>query len=290
MNRYEKEDDEGKKFPIVMILIIIALIVLGSLYFIETMDETEELGVVSESMTIPEESSGEFIESDNLLNPVEEETIVGAEADPLSQYLEELNKETEALSLDTSDDSFKGAVGHVSENLAPWFGTDEVLKKYTFLINDMSQNQILTKNRKFLQPPSKIEVQTDDQGLYLGEKSYKRYDGFAQTIDQINVNKGMGVYLAFKPLLNEVYKVFSYPESYQLDDIFLKAAANVIKAPVVEGRIGLIKHSLLYKFKDKELETLSAVEKQMLRMGPENTKIIQAKLRTLVETLLAEKE
>lgn len=289
MSRYEKKDSE-KKFPIVMALIIVALIVMGILFFIETLEETD-IEVVSESMEIPAEKLGAATDMENLLVSYEnEDTAVTSEEAELAKFLADLSEETESLAIEKSDDSFKGAVAQVSENLAQWFGAKDVIHQYIFLINDISQNQILAKNRKFLQPPKKLEVQKDGQGLYLDEKSYQRYDDFAQTIDQINVNKGVGVYQAFKPLLNHVYKLFSYPDTYQLDDIFLKAAANVIKAPVVEDRISLVKHSLLYKFEDKKLEELSAVEKQMLRMGPKNTKIIQAKLRFLVEAILAEKE
>ena len=289
MSRYEKKDSE-KKFPIVMALIIVALIVMGILFFIETLEETD-IEVVSESMEIPAEKLGAATDMENLLVSYEnEDTTVTPEEAELAKFLADLSEETESLAIEKSDDSFKGAVAQVSENLAQWFGAKDVIHQYIFLINDISQNQILAKNRKFLQPPKKLEVQKDGQGLYLDEKSYQRYDDFAQTIDQINVNKGVGVYQAFKPLLNHVYKLFSYPDTYQLDDIFLKAAANVIKAPVVEDRISLVKHSLLYKFEDKKLEELSAVEKQMLRMGPKNTKIIQAKLRFLVEAILAEKE
>ena len=291
MSRYEKESGEGRKFPIVMALIIIALIVLGGLFFIDMMDDKTEGDVVSENMTIPDEKPEFAIESENLLRAAEGEEVDGEpEIDEVSKYLEELTTETEKLSLEESDKSFKGAVGHVSEGLEQWFETKDALKKYTFLINDISQNQILTKNRKFLQPSQKLEVQKDAKGLYLDEKSYKRYDDFSQSIDKIDVKTGVGVYLAFKPLLNQVYKVFSYPDTYQLDDIFLKAAANVMKAPIIEDRIGLVKHSLIYKFEDKELEELGAVEKQMLRMGPENTKVIQNKLRLLVAAILAEKE
>jgi predicted Holliday junction resolvase-like endonuclease len=297
MNRYEKMDDEGRKFPIVMILIIIALIVMGALFYIESMDDEVSDDVISESMKIPEEKIESSIEAENLLDSRGGESAMSVEDEAqarkdekTAKFLDDLSQEAESLALEDSDAVFKGAVGQVSEGLAQWFGTKGVIKKNIFLINDISQNQILAKNRKFLKPPQKIEVQKDANGLYLGEKSYKRYDAFTQAINHIDVQKGAGIYRAFEPLFSQVYQVFSYPDAYQLDDIFLKAAANIIKAPVIEGRIGLIKHSLLYKFKDKKLEGLSAVEKQMLRMGPENTRVIQAKLRVLVEAILAGNE
>jgi hypothetical protein len=43
---------------------------------------------------------------------------------------------------------------------------------------------------------------------------------------------------------------------------------------------------VLYKYADSELENASPVHKQMLRMGPENTRIIQQKVRLLLEGLV----
>jgi hypothetical protein len=59
-----------------------------------------------------------------------------------------------------------------------------------------------------------------------------------------------------------------------------------LAAPVIEGRIALVRPTVNYKFADQKLEALSPVRKQMIRMGPENTRIIQNKVRMLVEELV----
>jgi hypothetical protein len=41
----------------------------------------------------------------------------------------------------------------------------------------------------------------------------------------------------------------------------------------------------MYKFADRQLESLTAPQKQLLRTGPENMRRIKAKLRELKETL-----
>lgn len=189
------------------------------------------------------------------------------------------------VELDNSDDSFNEAIKKVSKGMGNWFEVKDTITKYVVLIHDMSQNQIVGKNRRFLKISTKNMVRKDVQGLYLADEGYKRYDDFANAVASIDEVKGLDLYLAYKPLFNKVYKTFSYPESYKVEDIFLKAAANVINAPVMEERVGIVKHSIFYKFSNPKLEALSDVEKQMLRMGPENTKKIQAKLRQLVEVI-----
>ena len=56
-------------------------------------------------------------------------------------------------------------------------------------------------------------------------------------------------------------------------------------APVGEGEIRLVRPLLSYEFEDQELEALTMVEKQLLRMGPNNTGKIQAALQPLHQLL-----
>ena len=122
-----------------MALIIVALIVMGILFFIETLEETD-IEVVSESMEIPAEKLGVAIDMDNLLVSYEnEDTAVTSEEAELAKFLADLSEETESLAIEKSDDSFKGAVAQVSENLAQWFGAKDVIHQYIFLINEISR-------------------------------------------------------------------------------------------------------------------------------------------------------
>ncbi|MCK5830078.1 MAG: DUF3014 domain-containing protein [Methylococcales bacterium] len=292
MSRY-KQRKSNKYLPVLFLAggAIVILIAFAVYWFLNNRDEGE---VIKQKVKIPQE---------NKLKVLGEETPFMNEAkkNNLDKQLEEKNsstteenstglltpqsKKTTLVELENSDDSFKEAVIEVSEDFANWFEIKESIKKYITLIHDISQNQILVKNRAFLKISKKNMVKKDSQGLYLSKEGYKRYDDFANAIASIDAQKGLGLYLTFKPLFNKVYKTFSYPNAYRVEDIFLKAAANVIKAPIKEDRIALVKHSIYYKFSDKKLESLSDVEKQMLRMGPENTKKIQAKLRKLIEVM-----
>jgi len=99
----------------------------------------------------------------------------------------------------------------------------------------------------------------------------------------------VAVYQRFRPLLLQVFAEFSYPDGYNLDDIFIKAAAEILTAPIIEQPIALVKYSLRYRYADPELEALGPVQKQMLRMGAENTRLIQNKMRMLVDELVSSK-
>jgi len=236
------------------------------------------------AIDIPVEKSAADLEKKGLSINDEAGRISSGENMGNEPVVENVVKPT-LIKLEESDDSFRKELGDVSENLSDWFQVKSVIKKYIVIINDLSQNQILYKHRGFLKMPQKFVVKEDSQGLYIGNESYARFDRFAQAISSLDVQKGLVLYLTFRPLFKQVYDEFGYPAEYQLEDIFMKAAASVIEAPIIKGRISLRRHSVGYKFADEELEALSHVEKQMLRMGPENTQKIQAKLRQLVEAI-----
>jgi hypothetical protein len=59
----------------------------------------------------------------------------------------------------------------------------------------------------------------------------------------------------------------------------------VLKTPVVEGPVSLNSKTVAYEFADPRLQSLSAVQRQFLRMGPRNVKLIQAKLREIAPFL-----
>ena len=60
--------------------------------------------------------------------------------------------------------------------------------------------------------------------------------------------------------------------------------------PVVEGRVQVEEHIVTYSWADDELESLSAVQRHLLRMGLDNVSRIQEKVRELRAALAATTE
>ncbi len=294
MSRYE-EKVSNKYLPIGIILVILVVIATAIWFTQKTQidDNIKTKAIEIPHQNIMFNNEGNKKEQEKITPPVALK-VNPSQSDSTKKSTESpadrLNINTHQLTLKTSDDDFQTAVGSVSETLVAWFKTKGAVKKFIVLVNDFSQKQMPFKHRTFIKSPGKIKVLKDAKGLYLAKESYKRFDFLANAITAIDLQKSVDLYTVFKPLFEKVYQQFSYPAQYKLDDIFLKAAANVIEAPVITNRIYLLKHTISYKFAKKEYEALSDVEKLMIRMGPKNTKKIQAKLRKLVESIAVLKE
>ena len=285
MSRYEQKVSR-KYLPVLVIMVVIISTVLAVWLYQKDEKVTDK---ETKTIAIPVENPALDIEKKEL--PMNDVAVGFSPAESMAnESVEDGKEEVEVvkptvITLEASDDSFRKALGDVSESLLNWFQVKHVIRKYVVIINDLSQNQILYKHRKFLKMPQKFVAQEDTQGLYIGHESYARYDRLANTMASLDVQKGLDLYLTFRPLFKQVYDEFAYPAEYRLEDIFMKAAASVLEAPVIKGRVFLLRHSVRYKFAKQELEALNGVEKQMIRMGPENTQKIQAKLRQLVEAI-----
>ncbi|MGZ8158877.1 MAG: DUF3014 domain-containing protein [Methylobacter sp.] len=285
MNRYDQvKDKKNGKGAFLSAIILIALASSLGWFYLKhqqsnavTEPETRALAIPSNSRTpssIREAIDGETateIAPDNV-----------AELQPATSFV--------LPDLDNSDGLLREEMAGISPVFADWLNTDQLIRKYVVIVNDFSQGLRLEKHLRFLEPDQPFAVEQQNGSLFIAAKSYRRYDRLAAAVNALDVQTTLAVYKKFRPLLTQVFREFSYPGEYRLEDIFVKAAAVILAAPVIDGQIELLRQSINYKFADQQLEALNPIHKQMLRMGPENTRIIQHKLRLLVEGLVNLKE
>ena len=132
--------------------------------------------------------------------------------------------------------------------------------------------------------PWKFKV-IDEMGEYfIDPESYARYDLAAEVFASLDTKGCVTLYRQLKPAIQEAYKDLGYPNA-DFDDTLKKAIMELLKVPVIEENIKLEKKVLTYMMVDSSLETLSFAQKHLLRMGPDNVRVIQGKLRSFALSL-----
>ncbi len=274
--------------PTYWVIALFALLLLGALIWSLSGDKERELS--------PEESSEQVL----IIPKVELETVnLTEDTNPSLDFAKQLpfyeqeawqfEGEGESLpELADSDKAFSQDLLAVSPPMQPFLFSGDLIKKYTFSINDMAQGLRPPTRRlreiSFNQP---FSVTEKGKKIFISEHAYHRYDKLAQAINSIDKQGAVALYKKYLPLFQTVFAGFSYPDNYQLLDSIKAATGKIIQAPVINEEIEVIRPSVGYKFANPKLEKLSALDKQMLRMGPENTRLIQNKLRELIEALIA---
>ena len=79
---------------------------------------------------------------------------------------------------------------------------------------------------------------------------------------------------------------FGFPGKY-FNDRLMEAIDDLLATPELDAPAKLLRPRVLYEFADPDLETRSAGQKILLRMGPENAARLKAKLWEIRRELLA---
>ncbi|PPK74193.1 Protein of unknown function (DUF3014) [Methylobacter tundripaludum] len=293
MNRYDQVKDKKIGGGVILAAIILIALTGGGWFYFEHLQSNAVTGPETRILALPSSSRetgtvDPLSVSEAIDGVTTTEAVPGAGTDTIV----ELQQETSFIlpDLDHSDALLREEMTGISPVLSGWLNTDQLVRKYVVIANDFSQGLRLEKNLRFLELDQPFAVDQDNENLFIATRSYQRYDRLAAAINGLDVQATLAVYKKFRPLLVQVFREFSYPDEYSLEDIFTKAAAVILAAPARDGQIALERQSARYKFADQQLEALNPVHKQMLRMGPDNTHIIQNKLRLFVAGLASLKE
>jgi hypothetical protein len=97
----------------------------------------------------------------------------------------------------------------------------------------------------------------------------------------LDASKAVGLFKEFNPLFQEAYRELGYPQG-DFQAALIQAMKELLAVPVVEGGIQVKEAVVSYWVVDDTLEDLSEAQKHLLRMGPQNTRKIQKKLREMI--------
>ena len=174
----------------------------------------------------------------------------------------------------------------LSSKIDSWLPQSDLIRRFVVLIESMSGGNLIRGQLGYMPIVGKfstiklISAKGEPQRYRIDPKSYRRYDALAQLLSQLQVDDAINLYHKTKPLLTQAYKELGLPAT-NFDLAFIKAIDEILKTPEIDSDIKLLRPSVMYRFEDPSLESLSKVQKQFIRMGPENIRTIKAKLRDI---------
>jgi len=205
---------------------------------------------------------------------------------PAEEELEPEEPEVVLPALSESDVFAREALGALSRHpgLASFLLTDELVRKIVAAVDNIAEGENPARHFPYLAPEEKFGVVQRSPQVFLDPRSYHRYDVLASAFASMDTEGLATVYRDAKPLMDEAYAELGYQDQ-QFGDALQKAIAILLRTPVEEERISLRADSVNYTFVESHLEGLSPAQKQLLRTGPENTRKVQSKLRSLADAL-----
>lgn len=191
-----------------------------------------------------------------------------------------------AVSLADSDTAVRQFATALSANpdFAKWLLTKDLIRTFVVSVDNVANGLSPKGHIDFFSPQGGFRVLRSKTGTFIDPAGYARYAPVADVARSLDATAAVRLYRAIQPLLQEAYNELGYP-GVNFDDTLVKAMAELLGTPVVNGPIYLSAKVLSYVMTDDALEALSPAQKQLLRMGPKGVEAVQAKIRELAAAM-----
>jgi hypothetical protein len=167
--------------------------------------------------------------------------------------------------------------------IAAWLATDGLIRNFVVVVENVTNGATPARHLSALRPSEAFAVADRDDALFVDPRGYERYDTFAEAAASIDAAGAANVYATLKPRIEEAYRELGRQDTF--DEALERAIVVVLQTPRVDGDVPLVPGPVGYRYADPGLERLTPAQKQVLRMGPRNTAMLQESLREIAIAL-----
>ncbi len=167
---------------------------------------------------------------------------------------------------------------------AKWLLSADLLRTFVVAVDNVANGLSPKPHIGFFSPAGEFRVARTKAGTIVDPAAYGRYDAVTRVALSLDPTAAARLYRAVDPLVQEAYNELGYP-GVDFDDTLVRAMAELLETPVVEGPIGLERKVLSWAMTDPVLEALSPAQKQLLRLGPRGVRAVHDKILALAAAL-----
>lgn len=182
--------------------------------------------------------------------------------------------------LDASDPAVRELIAKLSSHprVAAWLTTDGLIRNFAVVTVNIADGRGPADHLKTVAPAGPFQARTEGSTITLDPRSYSRYDGHAEAVGGLDARGVARLYATLEPRIDDAGKELGIAN---FDATLERAIVALLRTPIVEGDVRLNADSVSHKFSDPALESLTPAQRQFLRMGPRNMRIVQGKLREI---------
>ena len=187
-----------------------------------------------------------------------------------------------------SDAPLSDAIGKVvgASAVKDYLLPENIIRHLVVTIDNLPRQKVAVDKRPTSPVAGSFIADGDELHATLDEKNYARYQPMVEVISKTDMRQVAAVYVRFYPLFQESYQNLGYPNGY-FNDRLVQVIDNLLAAPQPTGPIVLVRPNVMFTYADPALESRSAGQKLLIRMGPENSAAIKVKLKELRAAITA---
>lgn len=126
-------------------------------------------------------------------------------------------------------------------------------------------------------PTIRNEVGDEIPQFIIDPSNYARYTPYVEALEAVDTAELIAEYRSLYPLFQEAYQQMGYADR-DFDARLAQIIDELLATPEVDGPVNLVKPEAVFLYADPRLESLSAGQKILIRMGSENANRVKSKL------------
>jgi len=189
--------------------------------------------------------------------------------------------------LDQSDADVRGGLTELfgPEAVAQFLVPERIVRNIVVTIDNLPRQQLALNQRPIVPTPGEFITAGPEEALVVGAENTARYAPFIDIVRRVDAKTLVSLYRGLQPLFQQAYEELGHPNGV-FNTRLLEVIEHLLATEAAPAEIRLVQPSVLYRYADERLEKLSAGQKLLLRIGPENAAVIKSKLREIQAELL----
>ena len=167
-----------------------------------------------------------------------------------------------------------------NDALAKLVVNQDFVRRFVVTVDNLPRKTYSQRYSPMKPTPGQFGVSKSGEQLRIAPQNLERYAFAVRTLEAVNSERLVELYVRYYPLFQEAYKEQGYPNAY-FNDRLVEALDIMIKTPESPGQLPLSQPKIMYEYADPALEGLPAGQKIILRMGPENAARVKVKLKEI---------
>ena len=162
--------------------------------------------------------------------------------------------------------------------LAALLASDGLVRRFAVSVDAIARGDSPAGQVRAVAPRGPFRVQEQSGIITIDPASYVRYDGLVKLVEDMPAPQLARLYGRLKPRLEEAYAELGAGGTF--DDAMTRAIKHLLATPLPPANAQMRpSRGINYAYFDEHFESLSAAQRQLLRLGPDRARRVQARLR-----------
>ena len=162
-----------------------------------------------------------------------------------------------------------------------------VVERTVAIVDALRRGEVPYKLLPVGKPASAFSISDDGLRVTMDPAGFARYDAFANWVNSLDVDAIIAAFNDYESLATAALANMGVND-FDIRGAALAATTQILATPSLPEGAELMRNEANWVYMDPELESLTSLQKQVLRMGPENAELVQQNARELRSALLGD--